>query len=75
LCDAEFARRYERQAPMPFNLTGCPALVIPAGFTRGQHLPLSVQIVGHPFEEAVVYGVAQVYEDASGWVNQHPPLD
>jgi aspartyl-tRNA(Asn)/glutamyl-tRNA(Gln) amidotransferase subunit A len=72
--DAELARTYERQARMPFNLTGYPALVIPAGFTKAQHLPLSLQIVGHPFEEATVYRVAQVYEKATGWVNQHPPL-
>jgi len=72
--DAELARTYERQARMPFNLTGYPALVIPAGFTKAQHLPLSMQIVGHPFEEATVYRVAQVYEKATGWVNQHPPL-
>ena len=48
--------------------------MIPAGFTKAQHLPLSMQIVGHPFEEATVYRVAQVYEKATGWVNQHPPL-
>jgi len=59
---------------MLFNLIGYPALVIPAGFTRAQHLPLSVPIVGHPFEEATVYRVAQTYEDATGWVKPHPAL-
>jgi aspartyl-tRNA(Asn)/glutamyl-tRNA(Gln) amidotransferase subunit A len=73
--DAELARRYERQARMPFNLTGSPALVIPAGFTRDGHLPLSLQLVGHPFEEATLYRVAQVYERATLWVDRHPPLD
>jgi len=72
--DAELARRHVRQARMPFNLTGYPALVIPAGFTRADKLPLSLQIVGHPFEEATVYRVAQAYEQATGWVNQHPPM-
>ena len=72
--DAELARRYERQARMPFNLTGYPALVIPAGFTRADRLPLSLQLVGHPFEEATLYRVAQIYEAATGWVNQRPPL-
>ena len=72
--DAGLARTYERQARMPFNLTGYPALVIPAGFTRDLNLPLSLQIVGHPFEEATVYRIAQVYENATGWVKQHPPL-
>jgi aspartyl-tRNA(Asn)/glutamyl-tRNA(Gln) amidotransferase subunit A len=73
--DAELARRYERQARMPFNLSGNPALVIPAGFTRDGHLPLSLQLVGHPFEEAMLYRIAQVYESATGWVDRHPPLD
>jgi aspartyl-tRNA(Asn)/glutamyl-tRNA(Gln) amidotransferase subunit A len=73
--DADLARTYERQARMPFNLTGSPALAIPAGFTKDKHLPLSLQVVGHPFEEAMVYRVAQAYEAATQWVNQHPPLD
>jgi len=59
---------------MPFNVTGQPALVIPAGFARGG-LPLSLQIVGHPFDEAACYRVAQAYESAMGWVAQHPRLD
>lgn len=73
--EAALARTHVRQARMPFNLTGYPALVIPAGFTRDRHLPLSVQIVGHPFEEAMVYRIAQAYETATQWVDRHPPLD
>jgi aspartyl-tRNA(Asn)/glutamyl-tRNA(Gln) amidotransferase subunit A len=73
--DAALARAYERQARMPFNLTGYPALVIPAGFTRALHLPLSMQIVGHPFEEATIYRIAQAYELATGWPDRHPPLE
>ena len=30
-------------------------------------------IVGHPFGEAVLYRVAQFYEDATGWTKRHPP--
>jgi aspartyl-tRNA(Asn)/glutamyl-tRNA(Gln) amidotransferase subunit A len=73
--DPELARRYERQARAPFNLTGYPALVVPAGFTRAEHLPLSLQIVGHPFDEATVYRVAQVHEAATGWTDRHPLLE
>lgn len=58
---------------MPFNVTGQPAIVIPAGFARGR-LPLSLQIIGHPFGEATCYRVAQAYELAMGWVMQHPSL-
>jgi aspartyl-tRNA(Asn)/glutamyl-tRNA(Gln) amidotransferase subunit A len=58
---------------MPFNVTGQPALVIPAGFSQGG-LPLSLQIVGHPFGEATCYRAAQAYEAATGWVARHPSL-
>jgi Asp-tRNA(Asn)/Glu-tRNA(Gln) amidotransferase A subunit family amidase len=33
---------------------GQPGLVIPAGFTKSG-LPLSLQLVGHPLGEAVLY--------------------
>jgi aspartyl-tRNA(Asn)/glutamyl-tRNA(Gln) amidotransferase subunit A len=69
--DAALTATYWRQARMPFNVTGQPALVIPAGFSKSG-LPLSLQIVGHPFAEAMVYRVAQAYESASDWTMRHP---
>jgi aspartyl-tRNA(Asn)/glutamyl-tRNA(Gln) amidotransferase subunit A len=70
--DAEaLARNYWRQARMPFNVTGQPALAIPAGFARSG-LPLSLQIIGQPFDEAMCYRVGHAYEQASGWVRRHP---
>ena len=63
--DAEAcARLYPRQARQPFNVTGQPALAMPAGFSR-EGLPLSLQLIGHPFQEAMVYRVAQAYESAT----------
>jgi aspartyl-tRNA(Asn)/glutamyl-tRNA(Gln) amidotransferase subunit A len=70
--DEALAANYWRQARMPFNVTGQPGLVIPAGFTKSG-LPLSLQLVGHPFVEAALYRVAQFYEDATGWTKRHPP--
>ena len=71
--DAEAcARLYPRQARQPFNVTGQPALAMPAGFTR-EGLPLSLQLIGHPFQEAMVYRVAQAYESATRWTDRHPP--
>jgi aspartyl-tRNA(Asn)/glutamyl-tRNA(Gln) amidotransferase subunit A len=67
------ARNYWRQARMPFNVTGQPAVAIPAGFARGR-LPLSLQIIGHPFGEATCYRVTQAYESTMGWMTQHPTL-
>src|ERR1700740_928988 len=70
--DEALASNYWRQARMPFNVTGQPGLVIPAGFAKSG-LPLSLQLGGPPFGEAVLYRVAQFYEDATGWTKRHPP--
>jgi aspartyl-tRNA(Asn)/glutamyl-tRNA(Gln) amidotransferase subunit A len=71
--DAEAcARLYARQARQPFNITGQPALAMPAGFT-GDGLPLSLQLIGHPFGETMVYRVAEAYERATAWTERHPP--
>jgi aspartyl-tRNA(Asn)/glutamyl-tRNA(Gln) amidotransferase subunit A len=56
---------------MPFNVTGQPALVIPAG-SSNSGLPLSLQLVGRPFDEEMLYRVAQFYEDTTGWTQRHP---
>jgi len=64
---------YARQARAPFNVTGSPALSVPAGFSRNG-LPLSIQLVGRPFGEALVYRVAHAYERAAGWTQRHPTL-
>jgi aspartyl-tRNA(Asn)/glutamyl-tRNA(Gln) amidotransferase subunit A len=45
----------------PFNVTGQPALAIPTGLSPGG-LPLSMQIIGKPFDEATVFKVADAYE-------------
>ena len=69
--DAALAANYWRQARMPFNVTGQPGLVISAGFSKSG-LPLSMQLVGRPFTEPMLYRVAQFYEDATGWTERHP---
>jgi aspartyl-tRNA(Asn)/glutamyl-tRNA(Gln) amidotransferase subunit A len=55
----------------PFNLTGLPALSLPCGFHDG--LPVGLQLVGRPFDEAVVLRAAHAYEAATGWHQQRPP--
>jgi aspartyl-tRNA(Asn)/glutamyl-tRNA(Gln) amidotransferase subunit A len=64
---------YGRQARAPFNLTGSPAIAVPTGFAS-TGLPLSMQIIGKPFDEATVYRVARAYEQATLWTSQHPTL-
>ena len=57
---------------IPFDVTGQPAIAIPAGFTQGG-LPLGIQLVGHYFQEALLYRVAHAYETETGWATHHPP--
>jgi aspartyl-tRNA(Asn)/glutamyl-tRNA(Gln) amidotransferase subunit A len=64
---------YGRQARAPFNVTGSPALAVPAGFSA-EGLPLGIQIVGAPYNEAMVYRVGAAYEAATEWTRQHPAL-
>jgi aspartyl-tRNA(Asn)/glutamyl-tRNA(Gln) amidotransferase subunit A len=49
----------------PFNATGQPALALPTGLTR-DGLPLSMQIIGRPFDELSVIRVGGAYESARG---------
>jgi aspartyl-tRNA(Asn)/glutamyl-tRNA(Gln) amidotransferase subunit A len=57
----------------PFNLTGLPALSVPCGFdSRG--LPVGLQIVGKPFDEATILRVAQTYEGVHHWHAMRSPI-
>jgi aspartyl-tRNA(Asn)/glutamyl-tRNA(Gln) amidotransferase subunit A len=49
----------------PFNVTGQPALAMPTGLAPNG-LPVSIQIIGKPFDEATVFRVADAYERARG---------
>ena len=64
---------YARQSRAPFNVTGSPALSMPAGFSKAG-LPLAVQFVGKPFSEALMYRAAHAYEQACGWSGMHPAI-
>ncbi|MFG2072752.1 amidase [Nonomuraea maritima] len=50
-----------------------PAASVPAGFTT-DGLPVGVQIVGPPFEDARVLRVARAFEQATGHGLRRPPL-
>lgn len=57
----------------PFNLTGSPVISIPCGFTLSG-IPIGMQIVGKPFDEAMVLRVAHAYEQATEWHRRRPSL-
>jgi amidase len=56
-----------------FNLTGQPAVAVPAGLGE-DGLPLSVQLVGRLGAEDVLYSLAGQIEGARPWSGQRPPI-
>ena len=58
---------------IPANLTGAPALTVPCGF-GASGLPIGLQIVGRPFEDATVLRVGHAYEQATDWHRRYPPI-
>ena len=48
----------------PTNLNGLPSLSVPCGLTRSG-LPVGLQIIGRPFDEATVYRYGYAYETAA----------
>jgi len=58
----------------PFNLTGSPAMSVCSGFNT-DHMPLSLQIVGKPFDEVSVLRAGDAYERATQWRHVVPDLE
>jgi aspartyl-tRNA(Asn)/glutamyl-tRNA(Gln) amidotransferase subunit A len=56
----------------PWSWIGYPAIAIPMGFSGG--LPLSLQVVGKPFDEATVLKAADAYQQITDWHVQIPPI-
>ena len=55
----------------PSNATGLPAITVPCGFTAAG-LPIGLQLIGRPFEEALLLQVAHAYEAVSPARGRHP---
>jgi aspartyl-tRNA(Asn)/glutamyl-tRNA(Gln) amidotransferase subunit A len=56
---------------MPFNVTGNPAMSIPTGLSK-TGLPLSMQIVGRPFDEPMVLRIGAEVERMTGFTKTRP---
>jgi aspartyl-tRNA(Asn)/glutamyl-tRNA(Gln) amidotransferase subunit A len=57
----------------PFNFSGHPACSVPCGFSGGG-LPIGMQIVGRPFDEATVLRVGDAYQRVTDWHARRPVL-
>ncbi len=55
------------------NLAGIPGLSLPCGFSS-DNLPIGIQLLGRPFEEALLLRIACAIEQNSGWHRKRPQM-
>jgi len=53
------------------SLAGLPAISVPCGFTD-EDLPVGLQLVGRPWDEATLVRASDAYEKATPWASRHP---
>lgn len=58
---------------LPVNFAGYCAASVPCGFVRG--MPVGLQIIGRPNEEALVLRAARAFEKALNLGSHHPQFD
>jgi amidase len=56
-----------------FNATGQPAAAVP-WFLEGENLPVSVQLVGRPSDEATLLSLSSQIEKARPWADRRPAV-
>lgn len=57
---------------VPVNMAGLPGMSIPAGFA--DNMPVGLQIIGKPFDEATMYQAAYTFEQSTDFHKQTPKL-
>ena len=55
-----------------FNVSGLPAVSVPAHHDEATGLPVGVQLVAAPWREALLLQVARALEEAFAWTDRHP---
>jgi amidase len=58
---------------VPWNHLGNPAMALPAGFSA-VGMPLSVQLIGRPGDEATLLSLASQLESERPWADKRPPI-
>jgi aspartyl-tRNA(Asn)/glutamyl-tRNA(Gln) amidotransferase subunit A len=57
----------------PINLVGLPSLSLPCGFDAN-NLPIGMQLIGRPFDEALVFRAGRAFERVTDWHNRRPAI-
>jgi aspartyl-tRNA(Asn)/glutamyl-tRNA(Gln) amidotransferase subunit A len=57
----------------PFNISGLPAASVPCGFSPAL-MPIGLQIIGKPFDEATVLRVADAFQRNTQWHLRYPAI-
>jgi aspartyl-tRNA(Asn)/glutamyl-tRNA(Gln) amidotransferase subunit A len=55
------------------SLTGLPSLAVPCGFDD-DGLPIGMQVIGRPFDEATLFRLGHAYQQATDWHTRAPRL-
>ena len=55
------------------NLSGLPGLSLPCGYSS-EGLPIGLQLIGKPYEEAELLSIAHAFESAHDYSAKHPEL-
>jgi amidase len=58
---------------VPWNHIGNPAMAVPFGFAE-DGMPLSIQVIGRPGDEATLLSLAAQIEAERPWAGRTPPL-
>ncbi len=56
-----------------WNFLGFPAIAIPMGFSS-EGLPLSLQIIGKPFQDGMVLRIADAFQQMTDWHRRVAPI-
>ena len=62
---------------LPVNIAGLPGISLPCGFATaedGARLPIGLQMITKPFDEATLFRAAYAYEQSTSWYRERPSV-
>ena len=71
--DAEAVIQRLTRFTRPINYLGLPSLAIPAA-SRGAGLPIGMQLIGRPFDEAMLLRIGAAFQRATDFHDRVPKL-